>query len=149
MRRVIIGLALGLMLTGCSKPLNDNSSAVKDAKSSMVTAVNDSIAPPSPDQADARGAVTGVAVDAEGKGVEEVTISIHRGGVAEPIATATTNAKGIFTIDNVPVASDYTVNAVNKKSIFGVRGEKQPVSVQAGETTDVGHIELKIGKKPK
>ena len=118
MWRVIFGVALGLMLMGCSKSANDKSSAANDAKVPPLTAKSDKSVPPLSDFADAKGSITGVAVDAEGKGVEEVTVSIHCGDRGEPIATVTTAANGKFTVEKVPVAGDYVVKIVNKKSVF-------------------------------
>ena len=90
-----------------------------------------------------------MAIDAEHKGVEDVTISIYRAGEAKPLAEVTTDANGKFTLANVPAGSDFVLKAVKKKSLLGVHGEKQHVSVQAGKTTDVGNIQLKIPSKSK
>lgn len=90
------------------------------------------------------GSVTGTAVDGEGKGVEETEISIYRPNEEEPIAVTTTGDDGRFTLEAVPVGENLVVRAVKPKSLFGVSGEKQSVSVKAGEQTDIGNIELMI-----
>jgi hypothetical protein len=93
------------------------------------------------------GAIAGKTVDAEGKGVEGVAVSIYRPDTTKPLFSATTRADGRFAIDNVPAEKGFLVRAVVKKSILGVRGEKRDVAVQAGQTTDVGNIQLKIPTK--
>ncbi|MEO6437311.1 MAG: carboxypeptidase-like regulatory domain-containing protein [Tepidisphaeraceae bacterium] len=55
----------------------------------------------------------------------------------KPVATATTDADGKFTMTNVP-AGDYVVGAMMR----GQGGARQPVSVKAGETASV-ELQLK------
>jgi hypothetical protein len=90
------------------------------------------------------GAIAGKAVDAEGKGVEGVAVSIYGCDTTKPLFSTTTGTDGRFTVDKVPAGKGFLVRAVVKKSILGVRGEKRDVVVKAGHTTDVGDIQLKI-----
>ena len=95
--------------------------------------------------ADALGSIAGIAVDAEGKGVEDVAVSVYREeDAAAAIASATTEANGKFIVEKVAAEDDFVVQADKKGSILGVCGRKEHVAVQAGKTTDVGNIELKI-----
>jgi hypothetical protein len=93
------------------------------------------------------GAIAGKVVDAEGKGVEDVAVSVYRPDIAKPIATVDTKADGRFVIRDVPAGKGFLVKAVKKKSFLGVRGEKQDIVVQADKTTYIGNIQLKIQTK--
>ena len=95
--------------------------------------------------AGALGSIVGVAVNADGKGVEDVAVSVYREeDAAEAVATATTEANGKFTFEKVPAGDDFVVRAALKKSLFGICGQKEHVVVQAGRTRNVGKIELKV-----
>ena len=49
----------------------------------------------------------------------------------------------------MPALDDLLVQAAKKGGMFGVCGQKEHVSVQAGKTIDIGNVELKIQTKLK
>jgi hypothetical protein len=161
MWRLAICVILLSILVGCSErpsaPSPAKSSAEKDVKNASLpppaapAAPSTPAAPPAPKMpVDTKGTIMGVAVDVEGKGVEEVAVSVALSkDEARPIGTATTDAQGRFSIDKVPSGENLVVKAVKKNSLLGVCGEKRQVSIEPGKTTDIGNIELKIPAKPK
>ena len=65
---------------------------------------------------DAIGSIVGIAVDARGNGVEDVTMTVCRKKApAEAIASATTEAGGKFTVEKVPVGDDLVVRSREKE----------------------------------
>lgn len=96
------------------------------------------------------GAIKGMAVDAQKKGVEEVDVSIYRNGSPQtPLGTTVTAKDGTFLLKSVPVGKDYVVRAVKRKSFLGVRGEKRGIEINAGKTEDIGEVQLKVPTKRK
>ena len=92
------------------------------------------------------GHITGIAVDAEGKGIAGVTVTVHAPGVnPRAIATAATDEKGAFTIDVPAPASDLVVDLHQDVKPFPTSATKTGVAVEPDKTTDLGKIEMKIG----
>ena len=163
MYRIFVYFAASVVLLGCSKPVNDTPMATQPTESptaeqggettltpSESTAATDDLpedASQPPADTAAHGIVKGIAIDGEGGGVEDTEISIYRSNDEDPLATTTTKPDGSFVLNAVPVGEELIVRAVKPKSRFGVRGEKQHVTVNAGEETDVGNIELMISLK--
>jgi hypothetical protein len=91
------------------------------------------------------GHVTGVAVDADGKGVAGVSVTIHAAGAdAKALVSGTTDDKGSFTLDVAAPATDLVVDLKQDVKPFPTSATKTGVSVDPDKTTDVGKIEMKI-----
>lgn len=150
MWRMAVGVAVSLMILGCSQAVDEDDSRTSTSPMATVEKRSSQERSPVIEPARAKGVVTGIAVDADGEGVEEVIVTVYReNGEAEAIGTSTTEANGRFTMENVPAGNELVLKAVKKKSLFGVRGIKEHVLVQADKTTDVGKVELKIPTHPK
>jgi hypothetical protein len=91
MRYLVIGVAMAFLFAGCQKSANEKASAAKETQSSATTEKSD--------QASAAGKIEGMAVDAEGKGVEEVDVSLYRIDDGKPLAMVTTETNGKFILE--------------------------------------------------
>ena len=91
------------------------------------------------------GHVTGIAVDADGKSVCGVSVTIHASGdQSKPLASGTTDDKGSFTLDVPAPASDLVVDLKQDLKPFPTSATKTGVAVEPDKTTDIGKIEMKI-----
>jgi hypothetical protein len=92
------------------------------------------------------GHIVGVAVDAEGKGVAGVTVTVHAAGVnPRPLVTGTTDEKGAFRVDVAAPMADLVVDLKQDVKPFPTSATKTGVAVEQDKTTDLGKIEMKIG----
>jgi parallel beta-helix repeat protein len=83
------------------------------------------------------GTIEGRVLDERAQPLVDVQVSVLSGG--DPVATASSDATGAFTIAGLPPSSDYTVSA----EVAGRHAdERSGVSVTAGQVTDIGALIL-------
>jgi hypothetical protein len=92
------------------------------------------------------GQITGIAVDADGKGIAGVSVTVHTpGDNPKTLVTATTDDKGAFTLEVPAPASDLVVDLKQDLKPLPTSATRSGVAVEPGKTTDLGKIEMKIG----
>ncbi len=86
--------------------------------------------------APAGGTVSGTVVDASAKPVEYVAIAVKTAAAGQPVASATTDAKGVFSLEKLP-PGEYRLS-------YGVVGGDADVT--APFTIDAAHPAIDLGK---
>lgn len=94
------------------------------------------------------GEVAGIIVDADGKGVENTVVTIAPSRSAAAMTTTTSSPDGRFLLRQVPTGKNLYLKAAKPKSRLGVRAERDDIAVEAGKTTQVGNLQLKIPVRP-
>lgn len=118
----------------------DASKAGAGAKS--TTATSTASGPTSQASQPAQGDITGsVITEMAGKAVANAKIKLldaHR----KVVANTTSDAKGEFVLQHVPVGQGYSIQVFDPSHPAGVEAAKKDVSVEANKATQVGAIRV-------
>lgn len=93
------------------------------------------------------GSISGTVIDENGDPVANAAVTLQspprKDAPQKTVATAATNEKGEFTLDNLPPIEGYVISAMTKERW----GSKDKINVKPAQTTKIGNLKIVKGNR--